>query len=229
MELDEFKSLWLRDEAKLDKMIRLNLSTLGAIQEQKVRSILKPLYWQRTIELVLHTAAIVLLGLFCRRHGGVGAYRLSAYMLLLLYGLLFTHCWNQLRSLWRIRHGKDVVSIQSALAKIRSGNLTWVRLSVLMIPAMLSFPVVVPQGLRDLGWNLFGNFDILRATSGHWWASEAIAFIILIPLGVWFYGTVDHNHIQKSWVRRLIDGAAGKSVLKAMVCLKELEDLQRGQ
>jgi hypothetical protein len=229
MELDEFKSLWLRDEAKLDKIIRLSLSTLRAIQEQKIRSALKPLYWQRTIELVLHATAIVLLGLFCMRHGGGGAYSLSAYMLLLLYGLLFIHSWNQLRSLWRIRHGKDVVSIQSALAKIRSGNLTWVRLSILMIPAMLSFPVVVPQGLRDLGWNLFGNFDIMRATDGHWRASEAVAFIILIPLGTWFYRTVNHHHIQKSWVRKLIDGAAGKSVLKAMASLKELEDLQQGK
>jgi hypothetical protein len=51
----------------------------------------------------------------------------------------------------------------------------------------------------------------------------------LIPLGTWFYGTVNHNHIQKSWVRKLIDGAAGKSLLKAMVCLKELEDLQKGK
>ncbi|HWK06591.1 MAG TPA: hypothetical protein VNS58_23310 [Puia sp.] len=229
MELDEFKSLWLRDEAKLDKIIRLSLSTLGAIQEQKVRSVLKPLYWQRAIELVFHAAAIVLLGLFCWRHGGGGAYSLSAYMLLLLYGLLIIHCWNQLRSLWGIRHGKDVVSIQSALAKIRSSSLAWVRLSILMIPAMLSFPVVVPQGLRDLGWNLFGKFDIVRDTNGHWWASEAVAFIILIPLGTWFYGMVNHNHIQKSWVRKLIEGAAGKSVLKAMVCLKELEDLQQGK
>src|ERR1700743_2950707 len=120
MELDEFKSMWLGAEAKLDKIIRLSPSTLGVIQEQKVRSILKPLYWQRTIELVLHAAAIVLLGLFCWRHGGGGAYSLSAYMLLLLYGLLFVHCWNQLRSLWGVRHGNDAVSIQSAFARVRA-------------------------------------------------------------------------------------------------------------
>ena len=227
MELEEFKSLWVRDEAKLDKMIRLNLSTLEALQEQKVKSDLKPLYWRRTVELFFHSTAIVLLVLYCGHHGVKGPYGLPGYPLLLVYGLLFIHCWDQLRSLWRIQQGKDVVSMQSALAKIRLGNLALVRLSVLMVPALLSFPVVAPQGLHDLGWDLFGNFDIIRQTNGHWQTVEITACIPLIPLGIWFYRTVSQDHLQKHWVRKLIDRAAGKNVLKAMTSVKELEQLQK--
>ena len=227
MELEEMKSLWLRDEDKLDRVISLSRSTLQAILEQKLSSVLTPIYWQKVIEFVFHGAALALLGLFSWYHGGVGAYGFSAYMLMLVYALLMIHCVAVIRSCWATREANDVVLVQSALARIRSSGLTRLRLSVLMIPAILSFPVVVPQGLRDLGWKIFGNFDIVSRTNGYWWTSEAIAFIILVPLGIWFYRTVNYHHIQKAWVRRLINGAAGKRVLQAMVYLKDLEELQQ--
>ena len=51
--------------------------------------------------------------------------------------------------------GSDVVSMQSSLIRLTTHKLDFVRLSVLTIPAFLSFPVVIPKALEDLNIKVF--------------------------------------------------------------------------
>src|SRR6188768_692993 len=118
MELDNLKTIWQGYDSTLEKTLKVNLNTLDLIQLQNVKSLLKPLYWQRIIELVFHSFAIVLLSIFCFHNYDQIPYALSGYMLIVFYSMLFRNCLYQVQSLNNIHAKKDVVSIQSSLAKI---------------------------------------------------------------------------------------------------------------
>ena len=127
-----------------------------------------------------------------------------------------------------VGRNKDVVSVQSALAKLKLHLIDFIRISVLTIPAFLSFPVVVPEAFADLDINFFNGFDIVRQTNGTWWIAEIIAFAILIPVGLWFYNQVTPRNFHKNWVRNLINRTTNKSVVKAVQYLNEMEELKAG-
>ncbi len=225
MELDNLKTMWKDYDSKLEQSLNLNLHTLDLIQTQKIKSALMPLYWQRITEISFHTVAIVLVLIFCFYNYNQMFYAISGYMLIAFYSIAFRNCFYQLKALNNISSANNVISVQSALATIKLNSLHFVRLSVLFIPALLAFPVVISKSIIDLKLTSIWSFDIIKQTHGNWWIVQVIAFIILIPLGIWFYNQVDYKNTQKRWVGNLIDRVLGKSVRKAIEYLRELEVL----
>ncbi len=228
MELENLKTMWQDYDSTLENSLSVNLRTLDLIQTQKIKSVLAPLYWQRAIEIILHTAALILLSVFCFYNYKQMPYAISGYVLIVFYSMAFRNSFNQLKALNTINSLKDVISIQSALATIKSNNLYFVRISVLIIPALLSFPVVVSKAIVDLKLASIFSFDIIKQTSGNWWIAQVVAFIILIPLGVWFYNQVNYKNVQKKWVYNLIGKVSGTRVRKAIEYLNELNILKHG-
>lgn len=227
MELETLKSLWQEQDAKLEKSINLNLHTLDLIQSHKIKSVLSPLYWQNVVVLVSHTATLVLLSFFCYYNFDQLPYLVSGFILIAFYAILFGNCWSQLKVLNSIHAQNDVISIQSSLSKITAYRLYFLRISVLFIPALLSFPVVVSKTINDLHIKVFSHFDIIKQTNGTWWTVQFIAFFILIPLGIWFYREVSYENVNKRMVNKIIEKASGPRVKKAAEYIKELIDLKR--
>lgn len=227
MELDDLKLSWAGHDAKLEKGLTLNMHTLDLIQTQKIKSTLRGLLWQRRIELGFHSISIMLLLAFLYFNLGQLPYALSGLALLAFYVLLFVNCLQQLTTIHSIHHNQDVLTIQASLKKIQSHMLNFIRLSVLCIPSLLCFAVVVPEAFKDLGINFFNGFDIIRHTNGSWWTVQIIVLIVMIPLGIWFYHQVNYSNIHKKWVRKVIDNTAGNKLGEAMEFLNEVERLRK--
>ena len=136
---------------------------------------------------------IVLLSIFCYYHFNEPRYTLPAYVLLTFYSLAFKHSFLQIKNMYSISADKNIISMQASLASIQSGNLHFVRLSVLFIPALLSFPVVISKAISDFNLHALSGFDIIQQTNGNWWTAEIIASVILIPLGIWFYREINYK------------------------------------
>ncbi len=228
MELEELKMMWQVHETKLEKAAKLNLHILDMIQSQHVKSAIKPLLIQKSIVLALHALAIIALLIFLAFNFSRVPYAISALVLLGYYAILFVNVYKQIAEIKSINKNKDVLSMQSSLTKLKTHILDFIRLSVLTIPAFLSFPVVVPKAFADLNMNIFNDFNIIKQTNGSWWLVEIIAFSVLIPLGIWFYKQVTPQNIHKRWVRHIINTTTNKSVGKAAKYLNELEEMKTG-
>ena len=222
MNLDELKSLWQEGESGLAKRARLNTRLLDKIEAQNVRSTVKPLMVENVIVAVLHLLVIIGLLLFLVHHLPDIHYTGSALILLGYYFFLLVNTGRQIKELKSVGRSNDLLSLQTSLTRLRTHKLEFVRLSVLTIPAFLSFPVVVPQGLADLNIDVFNGFDIVKQTHGTWWLVEMISCLVLIPLGVWFYMQVRPENVHKNWVKNLIKRTTGKRVYKASQYLNEL-------
>src|SRR4030095_17150693 len=204
MELDELITTWQANDAKIAKAVKFNLKTLDLILSQKVKSALKSLLWQRIIELSFHSIALILLFAFLINNINQLPYAFSAIALIAFYGFIFMNCLKQLHIITGIENNKNIVSMQESLMKIQTHLLNFIRLSVLCIPTFLSYPIVVSKALADLNITVFGDFDVIKKTNGTWWYVEMIAYIVLIPLGLWFYKQVNTKNIHKAWVARII-------------------------
>jgi len=228
MEIDELKTMWQAHETKQEESIKLNLHTLDMIQSQRVKSAMKPLLIKNIITLVFHILTIIALLVFFAFNISNVPYAISALVLLGYYALLFVNCYKQIMEIKNMARNRDVVSMQSSLAKLYMHILDFIRISVLTIPALLSFPVVVPKAFADLNMKFFNGFDIIKHTNGTWWLAEILAFAILIPLGIWFYKQVTPYNIHKNWVRNIIHRTTNRSVGKAIQYLNEMEAIKAG-
>lgn len=226
MEIEELKTMWQTHETKIEKATSLNLHTLGLIQSQRVKSAIQPLLIKNILVLISHTITIIALLVFLGFNITGLPYAASAIVLLGYYVLLFINTYKQITAIKHVNRNRDIVSMQSSLAKLKTHLLDFIRLSVLTIPAFLSFPVVVPKFFADLNINIFKDFNIIEQTNGNWWIAQSLAFTILIPVGIWFYRQVTPQNIHKYWVRHLIHRTTNKSVSKAVQYLNEIEELK---
>lgn len=226
MELDELKKMWLSNEEKLDKLLHLNEQSLALIRTQKLASKLAPLYRQRVIELVFHTVAILLLAGFLVKNIFRFPYAASAIVLLAFYITTFSNALTQANMIKRMDYSKDLASIQSSLVVLQTHMLNYAKLTVLFIPTFLAYPVILTGVIKDLNIKAFAGFDIIKQSHGNWWPVQLVAFIILIPLGLWFYKEVSYKNLHKKWVKDFIRLSFGTRTTKALEFLKELQSLQ---
>lgn len=216
MELTELKSIWQAQNVKLEKSLKLNLHCLEMIQAQRVRSQLAPLLWQRLIEVLFYIVVIGWLASFLYDHVNQWPYVLSALALISVYMIAFINCVKQIITVKRIDYTEDVISLQSSLEILQTHVVNYLRLTFLVIPIYLAYPIV---GFKALG------FDILTNLHGDWWKAQILFCLLILPICIWLYREVTYKNMHKKWVKFVI-GMSGERVLKSMEFLKELDRLK---
>ncbi len=228
MELDNLKTMWLLNDNKLEKGLKLNEQTIALIQAQKVVSKLVPLYRQRVVEIIFHSIAILLLTAFLAINFFQFSYAVSAFALLAFYVATFINALKQIKLIKSMDYNNDLATLQSSLIALQTHILYYAKLSVLFIPSFLAYPVIVSKVIKDFNIKAFADFDIIRQSNGNWWTVQAVTFIILIPLGAWFYKEISYKNLHKGWVKKFIQKSSGTRVTKALEFLKELQTLKHG-
>lgn len=227
MELDQLKSVWHTYDAKVQKALNLNVRFLEMIETQKVKSKLKPMFWQKAIETFMHAVVIALLLGFLTANVGDARYFASGLVLLAFYAVAIGNSYSQLRIINRIDYSQDVVSIQKDLTSLRTGNLNYARMTILCIPTFLAYPPVVSKAIKDLDLTYFSSFDIIAQSNGSWWMAQFVSSIVLIPLCTWVYTQLNHRNIHKPWVKDFVNRSSGKRVSGALEFMNELDHLKK--
>jgi hypothetical protein len=226
MELDELKEIWLSNDVKLEKSLKLNEQSIVLIQAQKVASKLAPLYRQRVIECIFHSIAIVLLIGFLFKNIFEFPYAMSAIALLAFYLTTFINAIKQINLIKNMDFDKDLATLQSSLVMLQTHIINYAKLAILFIPTFLAYPTILTKVIKDFDIKALADFDIIAKSNGSWWTLELVALIILVPLGIWFYKEVTYKNMDKKWVKNFIQKSSGTRVTKALVFLKELQDLK---
>jgi hypothetical protein len=226
MELDELKTMWLSNNAKLEKSLKLNEQNIELIQTKKVASKLTPLYRQRVIECIFHSIAIVLLIGFLFKNMAEFPYAISAIALLAFYLTTFINAIKQIKLIKNIDFNKDLATMQSSLVMLQTHIINYAKLAILFIPTFLAYPTIITKVIKDFDIKALADFDIIAKSNGSWWTLELVALIILVPLGIWFYKEVSYKNMDKKWVKNFIQKSSGTRVTKALEFLKELQRLK---
>jgi hypothetical protein len=226
MELDELKTMWQSNDAKLEKSLKLNEQAVELIQTQKLVSKLAPLYRQRVIECIFHSIAIVLLLGFLFMNISEFPYAASAIALLAFYATTFINALKQIILIRKMDFNTDLATTQSSLVILQTHTINYAKMSVLFIPTFLAYPTILTKVIKDFDITALAEFDIIAQSNGSWWTAQMVVFMVLIPLGIWFYKEVTYKNMDKKWVKNFIERSSGKRVTKALVFLKELQGLK---
>lgn len=226
MELDQLKTIWASNDSSLEQRIRLDEQHILQIQTQKTASQLRPLLVQRVIECLFHLAAILFLAEFLVKNLNDTPYMLSAFALLAFYFTTFVNALQQVQLIRTIDFSSNLATLQRSLLLLQTHIVQYVKLAVLFIPSFLAYPVIASKLGKMFHIQWLTGFDILKKSNGHWWMIEFWAFIVLVPLGVWFYYQVNHKNIHKTWVRYFIERSSGRRVVMALESLREVEELK---
>lgn len=226
MDLDELKIMWQSNDERLEKRLTLNEQSVELIRTKKVVSKLSPLYRQRVIECIFHSIAMVLLIGFLIKNIYEFPYAISAIALLAFYLTTFINAIKQINLIKNMDFNTDLATTQSSLVMLQTHIINYVKLAVIFIPTFLAYPTILTKVIKDYEISALVDFDIIAKSNGSWLPLQMVAFIILIPLGIWFYKKVTYKNIDIKWVRNFIQKSSGTRVTKALEFLKELQGLK---
>ena len=88
----------------------------------------------------------------------------------------------------------DVATIQSSLVILQTHILNYAKLAILFIPTFLAYPTILTKVIKDFDIKAMADFDIIAKSNGSWWTLQLVAFVILIPLGIWFYKEISYKN-----------------------------------
>ena len=215
MESLELKNLWKSNDNILERSMKLNLLCIEKIQSQKAKAKIKPLMILRIIESVI--LLMIIHFLFSNFIGGSAStgILISAAILITfsLYALYL--CALQIIAIIQINYSDSVTDIQKKLSMLQTHILDYFRLTFLMIPFWLVYPV--------LGFKIFADADITQSLPSGW----VITQLILLPFCIYLYRQITYKNIHKSWVRFLINNAGGKSAAKASGFLNDIYEFEK--
>jgi hypothetical protein len=133
--------------------------------------------------------------------------------------IAFSNCIRQIVIIREIDYSKSITDIQRKLTLLQSHIVDYIRLTFLMLPTYLAYPIIA--------FKVLGNFDIVSQFNHNWWIAQIIFNILLIPLCIWLYREVSYKNFHKKWVRYIIEKSAGNSVRKAMDFIKEIDEYKK--
>ena len=219
MELVEILEIWKAYDVKLEKALKLNQRCLEMIQAQKVKSKLRPLLWQRVIEISVHVIVIFWLIIFFSNNLFHWQHAVSAIVLIAFFLICFVNGVKQIITIKQLDYSDNVVTIQSSLVMLQTHIADYVRLTFLCMPTYLAYPIIA--------FKAFANFDIVSKLSVNWWTAQLFFTIAITPFCIWLYGQVSYKNIHKKWVRFVIKKATNMSVAKALKFTQELNEFKK--
>jgi hypothetical protein len=214
MELNELKGIWQQYDEKLERSLKLNQKCMEQIQAQKTRSKLAPLLRIRIFEMTIHALVIWWLAGFLTDHLLQWKFAAAATVLIIFFSMSFLTCLKQVSIIKGLDYGDDIITIQSSLVMLQTHNADYIRLSFLVIPTYLAYPLIVFKAM--------GDFDISQVNADWWLAQLIFSLLILFP-SIWMYRQLSYHNIYKPWVQKLLKKLSGKYVTDAMSFVREME------
>jgi len=220
MDANELKNIWQAYDAKLEKSLKMNEHCIEAIQIQKAKRQFKSLLIGRIVELAIAVALLLFMGsLLYSNIDNIGI-SVSAGIIMVFAIISISGCIRQIRIITQINYSESVTEIQSKLALLQTNMVRYLRLAFLILPFYTAYIVV--------GFKLIFDVDIVAKGNVNWWIGQIVVSVLFIPLSIWLLKKLSFENMHLKLIRVLIEGAGGKSVVKAMSFIKEIDEFKKG-
>ncbi len=212
MNLDELGNQWTALDQKLEFAIRLNTRQLRESAMSKSRTALESLSRGIVIELLINVVAIGALGSFMVNH--VGDWRFLAPALVLNAAAIGLVAFGgyQLRALARVDFGAPVVAVQRQLGTLKRQRIRAVQWTLLLAPLFWT-PLLI------VGLNGLLGVDAYAVLPAGFLVANALVGVAAIPLLLWTSRRFARRFEHASWMQRLMDDLAGRSLARATLSL----------
>jgi lysylphosphatidylglycerol synthetase-like protein (DUF2156 family) len=218
MEETNFILLWKEHYEKIDQALALNKQILREVISQKAQSVLQSLSRFKARGIVVAIIYLILLGIVL--FYAISHYSSAANYFIASIGAIFLinvkALYDYIKHLvWinNIEYDGSITGIQEKLTKLRLSIFKHSRIMVLQLPFWTTFQLSNKWFPQDVGWGYIAFQVILTASFTY--------------MAYWLYKNQTIENANKKWVKTLINGSGGKSVMKALEFYKELEKFKQ--
>ncbi|MDN3657363.1 hypothetical protein QWZ08_17055 [Ferruginibacter paludis] len=218
MEETNFVLLWKEQYEKIDQSLVINKQLLKEVISQKAESALQSLIRFKTRGIVAAVVYLILLGMFL--FYAISHYSSSGNYFILSIGAIFLinvkALYDYIKHLvWtnNIDYNGSITEIQQKLTKLQLSVLRHSRFMVLQFPFWTTFYLSDKWFPHSVSWDYI-IFQFLLTSS-------------FTFLAYWLYKNQTMESANKKWVKTLIEGSGGKSIIKAIAFYKELETFKQ--
>ena len=219
MEETNFVLLWKEQYEKIDQSLAINKQLLKEIISQKAESALQSLIRLKAIGIAALVIYLILLGIVL--FYAITHYSSAANYFIISIGIIFLinvkALFDYIKHLvWanNIVYDGSITEIQEKLTKLQLSILQHSRTMVLQFPFWTTFYLSDAWFPHSIGWGYI-IFQLLITGS--------FTFI-----AYWLYKNQTIQNVDKKWLKTLLQGSGGKSVMKALAFYKELEAFKQG-
>ena len=218
MEETNFVLLWKEHYEKIDQALAINKQILKEVIGQKAQSALQSLSRFKARGIAVAIIYLIILGsvLFF----AISHYSSAANYFIVSIGAIFLinvkALYDYIKHLvWinNIDYDGSITGIQEKLTKLRLSIFRHSRIMVLQLPFWTTFQLSNKWFPQDVGWGYLAFQVILTGSFTY--------------IAYWLYKNQTIENANKKWVKTLINGSGGKSVMKALEFYKELEKFKQ--
>lgn len=219
METKELKELFAAYDAKLDRALQLNESSLKKIKLDKIQKQTRWISVLRSIEVVSFSILAVILGRFIADNWAVAHLAVSGVILHVFTLIALAGSIGQLVLLQQIDYAKPIVEIRKKIELVNSHALFFLKLVFLSAPIWWAYPLVA--------LNYFFNIDIYPHMDPDFVVQYvAVNALLVFPL-LWFLSKLTYKNLHIKWVRKTIGFFVGTKTKKSLEFLNEIEEFEK--
>ncbi len=225
MNLDDLKTKLAEQDAKLDRILRLNATAVRELQLSKAKSSLRWLVPRIVFELVLRIVAVVWLGDFIAGHLWEPRFLLPAILVDICAIALMGSSIKQLVVIASLNYSLPVVAVQKQLGKLRILRIRTTKWT-LILSFVMWFPILVVllEGLLGVDlWLIIGAVRDREARFFAWVVANVLFGLVVALVLIWVANRYADRADRSPAIKRLMDDFAGRSLTKALSHLDSIE------
>lgn len=218
MEETNFVLLWKEQYEKIDQSLAINKQLLKEVITQKAESALQSLTRFKARGIIAAIIYLLLLGIVL--FYAVSNYSSAANYFIISMGAIFLinvkALYDYIKHLiWtnNIDYNGSITEIQGKLTELQLSILRHSRFMVLQFPFWTTFYLSDKWFPNSVSWAYIVFQFLLTASFTY--------------LAYWLYKNQTMENANKKWVKTLIEGSGGKSVMKAIAFYKDLENFKQ--
>ncbi len=214
MEEVNFVLLWKEQYKKIDQSLAINKQLLEEVINQKAGSAIQSLIRYKTRGVILAVIYLIILGavLFyaiSNYTSGANYFIISIAVIFLINLKALYDYIKHLVWIKNIDYDGSITLIQEKLTRLHLSIIHHSRFMVLQIPFWTTFQLSDKWFPHSVSWGYI-IFQIFLTAS-------------FTFLAFWLYKNLTVENTNKKWVKALIEGSGGKSIMKAITFYKEIE------
>ena len=207
-------------DKKISESLSVNTQLVSELKTKKSYSQLKKLRRNRLIELVISLVISLFLGgfIYYSLNLIILGWVISSCIIMSFTLFAVSSCIRQLILISKFNLNQPVIENQKILSRLQLYNIMYLRMGILQIPFYMSYITIFSR--------MFFAYDFWIHV-GMTWSLVNLAFSVLLFPFIWrVFKKISYKNMNIPWVKYLIGHAGGKTIVRAMEFLNEIDDYE---
>ena len=194
------------------KSLALNFESFAMLQHNKAKAKIKSLLLSKILSIIFGITFVwFVTEIFLTFYRNL-YFAVSAGCIIVLTVITILDYIRQIFIIADMNFDDTLVQTQQKLVFLQTSIIRSVRVSFLQLPFYSTFYITQ---------------EMIQSGGAAFWIFMSIFTGSFIAIALFFYKNISYKNINRKWVRTLLDGSGGKSVIKAMEFMNEIEEFKK--